>query len=39
LMILPDSTDVYPGHGAFTTIGAETWLKDVIGKTEPEKVS
>jgi hydroxyacylglutathione hydrolase len=29
LLNLPSSTDVYPGHGAFTTIGDEMWLKEM----------
>lgn len=27
---LPAATDVYPGHGSFTKIGDETWLKDAV---------
>jgi hydroxyacylglutathione hydrolase len=34
LMTLPGSTDVYPGHGAFTTIQAESWINDEISKSE-----
>jgi hydroxyacylglutathione hydrolase len=30
LMALPGSTDVYPGHGAFTKIEAESWLNEEI---------
>jgi hydroxyacylglutathione hydrolase len=25
---LPPATEVYPGHGMFTTIGAESWIND-----------
>lgn len=31
LAALPDDVTVYPGHGAPTTIGAESWLKDLKG--------
>jgi hydroxyacylglutathione hydrolase len=34
LMTLPGSTDVYPGHGAFTAIQAESWINDEISKSE-----
>lgn len=30
LMELPESTEVYPGHGGFTTIKDENWVKDMI---------
>jgi len=30
LMTLPGSTDVYPGHGAFTKIEAESWINEEI---------
>jgi hydroxyacylglutathione hydrolase len=30
LLALPGSTDVYPGHGPFTKIESETWLKDTV---------
>jgi hydroxyacylglutathione hydrolase len=29
LLELPGSTEVYPGHGGFTTIRDEMWLKDI----------
>jgi hydroxyacylglutathione hydrolase len=29
LLEFPPSTEVYPGHGAFTTIADELWLKDL----------
>ena len=32
LLLLPKTTDVYPGHGDFTTIGNEIWLKEVTGE-------
>lgn len=32
LMSLPGSTDVYPGHGPFTTIESESWIKDAINE-------
>ncbi|MCL4519125.1 MAG: MBL fold metallo-hydrolase [Thaumarchaeota archaeon] len=32
LMGLPHETDVYPGHGSFTTIGDETWLREMVGE-------
>jgi hydroxyacylglutathione hydrolase len=31
LMALPGPTNIYPGHGAFTTIELESWIKDEIG--------
>ncbi|MDG6997823.1 MAG: MBL fold metallo-hydrolase [Nitrososphaerota archaeon] len=31
LLQLPSDTDVYPGHGSFTTIGDEAWIRDAIG--------
>ena len=37
LLKLPPSTDVYPGHGAFTTIKDEEWIKGMIGKEETER--
>ncbi len=30
LLELPGFTEVYPGHGPFTTIANETWLKDML---------
>jgi hydroxyacylglutathione hydrolase len=30
LLELPGLTEVYPGHGPFTTIVSETWLKDML---------
>jgi hydroxyacylglutathione hydrolase len=30
LMALPGSTDVYPGHGAFTKIETESWINEEI---------
>ncbi len=32
LLALPSNTDVYPGHGDFTTIGDESWLKQMTGE-------
>jgi hydroxyacylglutathione hydrolase len=29
LLEFPSSTDVYPGHGALTTIASEMWLKEI----------
>jgi hydroxyacylglutathione hydrolase len=29
LLELPGSTDVYPGHGGFTTIQSEMWLREI----------
>lgn len=29
LLEFPPSTDVYPGHGGFTTIHSEMWLKEI----------
>jgi len=34
LLKLPPPTDVYPGHGGFTTIKDEEWIKEMIGKGE-----
>ncbi len=31
LLKLPKQTEVYPGHGNFTTIGNEDWLKEMTG--------
>ncbi|MGI0078785.1 MAG: MBL fold metallo-hydrolase [Nitrososphaerales archaeon] len=31
LLALPKNTEVYPGHGDFTTIGEEGWLKEMTG--------
>jgi glyoxylase-like metal-dependent hydrolase (beta-lactamase superfamily II) len=30
LLELPKGTEVYPGHGSFTTIGNESWLKEML---------
>lgn len=30
LLQLPANTDVYPGHGSFTTIADEHWIRDMI---------
>ena len=32
LLALPKNTEVYPGHGDFTTIGNEEWLKQMTGE-------
>ncbi len=32
LMALPGATDVYPGHGAFTKIEAESWINEEINQ-------
>ena len=32
LLALPENTEVYPGHGDFTTIGDESWLKQMTGE-------
>ncbi|MDG6995236.1 MAG: MBL fold metallo-hydrolase [Nitrososphaerota archaeon] len=32
LLQLPRDTEVYPGHGPFTTIGNETWIGGMIGE-------
>jgi len=37
LMRLPTQTEVYPGHGRFTTIGEEEWLKEMIGTSESQE--
>ena len=34
LLALPGSTEVYPGHGSFTTIERESWIKDMIAKNQ-----
>ena len=35
LMELPPSTEVYPGHGGFTTIGNEKeWIFEMIGENQ-----
>jgi hydroxyacylglutathione hydrolase len=34
LFELPPSTEVYPGHGEFTTIQDENWIKDAISDRE-----
>jgi hydroxyacylglutathione hydrolase len=33
LMTLPGATEVYPGHGAFTTIEAESWINEEIKRS------
>lgn len=37
LETLPGSTDVYPGHGTFTKIEDETWIKEVVKAEEEEE--
>jgi hydroxyacylglutathione hydrolase len=36
LKMLPDSTEVYPGHGAFTKIEDETWINEVVKDEDSE---
>jgi hydroxyacylglutathione hydrolase len=35
LMKLPGDTDVYPGHGSFTKVEAESWINEEIKQDKP----